>query len=363
MSKINFLKLIDIVIGRTFCLLFPKSFIPEITSHVIENILIIRPGGIGDAVMTLPLIIAIKKSFADVKIDILAEKRNHSIYTVCPGIRNVYLYDHPKHLITAIRNTYDIVIDTEQWHRLSAVMAKLGKPSILIGFDTNERRRLLTHAIPYSHENYEVNSFIKLLAPLGIKVQPKTGEKWIEIPPDIQEKADNLLTILHGKQFISLFPGASIAEKRWDKGKFTILGQKLNSLGFEVAVIGASSEVPIGEFILSKASGLNLAGKTSLLESAGVIQNSRLLISGDSGVLHMAAGLRVSTVSLFGPSNVKKWAPKGDHHIVVSKNLPCSPCSRFGITPKCQIKAGCMANITVDEVVEAVKKLIESERI
>lgn len=358
MDKINYLKLIDMVMGRTLCLIYPKSFIPEITSRKIEHILVIRPGGIGDAVMTIPLVRAIKKSFLDIKIDILAEKRNHAIYTACPGIRNVYTYDRPKQLFTAISNNYDVIIDTEQWHRLSAVIARLGKPQILIGFDTNERRRLLTHAIPYSHHDYEVNSFLNLLSPLGV-VQPQKPEiPFIHIPENVANKVTTMLKPLSGKDFITLFPGSSIAEKRWDEGKFVALSEKLIEKGIAVVIVGADCENKIGDKIISGRCGLNLAGRTSLIESAALIHNSRVLISGDSGLLHIATGLGVPTVSLFGPSNTRKWAPKGEHHIVVSGKLPCSPCSKFGYTPRCPINAKCMADITVEEVVAAVKKLL-----
>jgi len=106
--------------------------------------------------------------------------------------------------------------------------------------------------------------------------------------------------------------------------------------------------------------GLNLAGMTSLSESAAIIQKSSLLLSGDSGVLHIAVGLGVPTVSLFGPGRVKKWAPRGDRHIVINKELPCSPCTSFGTTPPCPNKTRCMSDITVDEVVNAVTMLLTS---
>jgi ADP-heptose:LPS heptosyltransferase len=106
--------------------------------------------------------------------------------------------------------------------------------------------------------------------------------------------------------------------------------------------------------------GLNLAGATTLAETAAVIKKSALLLSGDSGVLHIAVGLGVPTVSLFGPGRVKKWAPQGEHHIVINKELPCSPCTTFGHTPPCPIHAQCMRDISVDEVVTAVTMLLTS---
>ena len=359
MARIRLLKFIDKYFGAIAVRIMSNPFQFDKVKPL-RSIMIIRPGGIGDAALMLPLIIEFKKSYPEVSIDILAEKRNHCIFAEFPGIRTVYQYDSPKQLIAAIRNSYDAVIDTEQWHRLSVVIAKICNPQLLIGFDTNERRRLLSHAISYSHDDYEATSFINLLVPIGITAMPINGEKWLDIPARLLEKANGLLGSVKGKTFITLFPGASIREKRWEKDKFKALSERINLSGFDVVIIGASEDRLIGEYILADANGLNLAGKTSLLETATVIQKSCMLISGDSGVLHLAAALGVPTVSLFGPSNIKKWAPKGNNHIVISKNLVCSPCSKFGYTPKCPINAKCMSDIAVDEVEAAVKKLIDS---
>jgi ADP-heptose:LPS heptosyltransferase len=112
--------------------------------------------------------------------------------------------------------------------------------------------------------------------------------------------------------------------------------------------------------IVAGGLGLNLAGLTSLAETAAVIHKSSLLLSSDSGVLHIAVGLGKATVSLFGPGRAKKWAPQGEQHIVINKGLACSPCTTFGTTPPCSIDARCMREITVDEVVNAVTMLLTS---
>jgi ADP-heptose:LPS heptosyltransferase len=131
-------------------------------------------------------------------------------------------------------------------------------------------------------------------------------------------------------------------------------------MGIPVVVVGGQEDAAEGEKIVAGKSGLNLAGKTSLGETAAVIAKSTLLVSTDSGILHIGVGLGKRTVSLFGPGIVKKWAPRGPRHIVINRNLPCSPCTRFGYTPRCPISARCMTEITVDEVVAAVERIIEN---
>ena len=104
--------------------------------------------------------------------------------------------------------------------------------------------------------------------------------------------------------------------------------------------------------------GLNLAGSTTLTETAAVIARSALLLSGDSGVLHIAVGLGVPTVSLFGPGIEAKWGPKGEGDIVLNQRLPCSPCTRFGTTPSCPIGARCLSEITPEQVAGAIGRLL-----
>ena len=135
--------------------------------------------------------------------------------------------------------------------------------------------------------------------------------------------------------FVTLFPGASIPECRWGDEKLHCLADCLNEQGLAVVVVDGDQDREAGSMILSGSKGLNLAGGTSLAETAAVLQRSSLLATGDSGVLHMAVGLDVPTVSLFGPGIAAKWAPRGEKHVILNKNLPCSPCSRFRTTPPC----------------------------
>ena len=260
-----------------------------------------------------------------------------------------------------MRQQYDVVIDTEQWHRLSAVVARLIRSNLKIGFATNERKRLFNVAVSYSHEDYEVYSFLRLLEPLGIEKQ-KVEYPFLSVPEPIARQAEQKLESLAGQVFVVLFPGASIPERRWGVEKFQKLAAWLNAQGLGVVVVGGGQDREAGEVILAGCQGLNLAGGTSLAETAAVLQRSALLVSGDSGVLHMAVGLDVPTVSLFGPGIADKWAPRGEKHVVLNKNLPCSPCTRFGTTPPCPDGGRCIQEISVEEVADAAMKLREVTR-
>jgi len=243
---------------------------------------------------------------------------------------------------------------------LSAVVARLVRAPVKIGFDTNERRRMFTNKIQYDQDAYETDNFMSLLKPLGIDCWHNSRSTALSIPLQAVFRADELLKELIAEMFIVIFPGASIPEKRWGADNFRQVVKMLSIFGIKIVVVGGKEDRQQGKVIAGGGLGLNLAGLTLLPETAAVIQKSSLLLSGDSGVLHIAVGLDVPTVSLFGPGRAKKWAPRGERHIVINKELPCSPCTVFGTTPPCPNKTRCMSDITVDEVVNAVTMLLTS---
>jgi lipopolysaccharide heptosyltransferase II len=334
---------------------------PRDVASSVTSILIIRPGGIGDAVLLVPVITSLKKFYPAIHVTILAEQRNVGVFQLISGVDSLLCYDCPRELLQVMRCSYDVVIDTEQSHRLSAVVARFAAAPVKIGFDTNERRRMFTHLIPYSHDDYEAVSFARLLKPLGIEAgEVEMEAPFLSVPDAVSAKIAGLLDPHYDEPFVVIFSGASIAEKQWGAERFRQVAETLSAFGIKIVVVGGKEDRQQGEVIAGGGMGLNLAGLTPLPETSAVIQKSSLLLSGDSGVLHIAVGLGVPTVSLFGPGSLKKWAPHGDRHIVINKGLPCSPCTTFGTMPPCPINAQCMRDITVDEVVNAVTMLLTS---
>ncbi len=358
MLKQHLIKIIDSITGKPACYILPSPP-TAINSHSPASILIIRPGGIGDALLLAPAIREIRRQYPDTFLTILAEKRNAGAFSLIPEIDQLWRYDSMAQMWAAIRSKPCVVIDTEQWHRLSAVVARLTGARQLIGFATNERKRLLTNLIPYSHNDYEINSFFKLLTALEIQPPAHLTPPFLTVPTPAQQEAARLLMPLGSKPLVTIFPGASIAPRRWETEKFHQLAVILNTRGFHVIVIGNKDDISAGRKIITKEiNGINIAGRTTLAQSAAILERSELLISGDSGILHMAAGLGVASVSLFGPGIAAKWAPRGQQHIVINKNFPCSPYTKFGYTPRCPNHTVCIQQISVAEVSRAALRLL-----
>ncbi len=337
--------------------LFPRPSYDD-SCEPFSNFLFIRPGGICDAVLLIPALQAVSTAFPASRIDILAESRNSSIFALTDTVDNVYNYDQPREFITCLRKTYDVIIDTEQWHRLSAVITRIICSRNRIGFATNSRKKLFSHSEPYSHHDYEAFSFLRLLSYLNIPVPDQFDVPFLQLPDAAVSKAEVILAPLNSHKFIAIFPGASIPERRWGVDKFSQLAHKINQQNIPVVIVGGMEDSAAGEKILRNNNGLNLAGKTSLAESAAVLDRALLLVSGDSGILHMAVGLDIPSVSLFGPGISEKWAPRGKKHIVLNKSLDCSPCTRFGYTHPCLRNAECIQTITPTDVLGAVASLI-----
>jgi lipopolysaccharide heptosyltransferase II len=356
--NIKLIKSLDAVIGSIAASLLPSPESRELT-YPISSILLIRPGGIGDAVLLAPAIHALRKTYPDIHITVLAERRNSGVFALIPGIDKLLFYDRPRELLQALRCRYDVVIDTEQWHRLSAVVARCASAHVRIGFATNQRKRMFTHTVAYSHDDYEALSFAHLLEPLAIECSSvHQVAPFLSVPRAAVLKASELLQSMEQRPFVVIFPGASISERQWGWERFRSVADRLSDHGFGIVVLGGKEDRAQAEMITHGRSWLNLAGLTSLQGTAAVIQKSALLVSGDSGVLHIAVGLGIPTVSLFGPGRSKKWAPQGVNHIVLNKEIDCSPCTTFGTTPACPTNAQCLRDIGVDEVSNAAVTLL-----
>ena len=329
-----------------------------------KTALLIRPGGLGDAILTLPLIKFLQKNGLS-RIDVLCETRNCAAYRLIKLNGKVFRYDSLK-FAPLFSQTYDIVIDTEQFHRLSAVTARLLRSGFRTGFATNERARCFDLRISYSHKDYEVDSFLRLVEPI---FRPSKAElEAIKTPPFVDIEvlpigwAREALSRLE-RPIVGIFDGGTVPHRIWPYRKVVRLIEKLISEDISVVLIGGRSELPLSDYLqstgkFSKERFADFIGKTSILETTAIFSQLDLLVSTDSGILHLGYAVGTPTVSLFGPGIVEKWAPKGARHVVIQKGLPCSPCTRFGYTPPCPFNFRCMTEIEVDEVVSATMSLI-----
>ncbi len=369
-SKIRLLKLLDLLIGNLLLFIVPLLVTPrrdsEDKKNIKKNILIIRPGGVGDAVLLYPALKALRQHFPDSAIDVLSEKRNCGIFEACPYVNEVYVYEDFSSLFYILFDSnYDIVIDTEQWHKLSAVVSYITRAPVRVGFGTNSRKMLFSHVVEYGQKRYEARSFLDLVSVVTDKKHHFRHEfPFFVLDSEDGEVFDSILKRYRAKYkaLVGMFMGATVKERRWGIINFALLADRLFAKDFGVILFGAPSDATDSRIlnrILFDRDVLDLVGKTSLSDVGCIMSKLDLFVSSDTGLMHMAYGKGVRTVSLFGAGNQKKWAPVGEKHIVINKSRFCSPCTSFGYTPKCRYDVRCLRDITVDEVYEACIKLLD----
>ncbi len=370
--KIEGLKRFDGIFGRLACLAAKLFTTPrKLEETDSPRILVIRPGGIGDAVLLFPALKELRKSYPESLIDILAEKRNSGIFFLSPCINSVILYDDkpPSGLFSAIRGKYDIVIDTEQWHRLTAAVSYMTGAPVRAGFQTNERSKLYNHPVTYSHSDYEARSFLNLVSAVtGEQYEFKPDEPFIKADESNSGEIDSALADFQKdkKALVGIFAGATVNERRWGAKNFGEMSRNLAGEDFGIVLLGGGNDLESSSEIKNISGEKNVTdytGKTTLAETAYIISKLDLLISGDSGLMHIAYGVGTPTVALFGAGIGGKWAPQGKNHIAINKRFSCSPCTKFGYTPACPYEVKCLRDITVEEVLLAVQgPLSQSKR-
>jgi len=358
------LKTVDALIGplalkfAVACRLGEKK---TFTNQKTNKVLVIRPGGIGDAALLLPALKVLKEIIPTIQTHILCEPRNAGVFTHSPFVPKIFNYNRLSDLKEIRETQYDCIFDTEQSHFLTGTLVTLLKGHKKIGFATRGRESAYDVSVQYHQDEYEAESFFRLFA-AGIENWP---EKFRLRPtyffPTNKEK-ERIKALLSDirRELVCIFPGASIREKLWPAYRWSQVADELWEMGRQPTIIGGKAEMNISQKIMDSANSpiLNLCGRLSLSETAAIFNHSRLLISTDSGILHIGAMCNIHTVSLFGPSFADKWGPKGKKHKIINKNLECSPCTKFATTPPCSNNMACMMEISNEEVLKVSKDLL-----
>ena len=372
--RVRLLKVIDVTVGKALCLLmglFDSLF--ELTSKDIEipptpgKILFIRPGGMGDFLYLLPAIDELKKRFPRAALHIMCEKRNRPVAHLSDLVDGTFCYDRDTfRTVSALcRRGYDIIIDSEQYHNLSAVFGYITGAKIRIGFKSNpSRNHLYTHLVNYSLDGQEVGEFMRLLEPLGI------SDKKISFADIVSTSAiektplrDEFVALREKFEIVTIVaPRGGVKYRRWPSDRYgEVIRYLTRKPDMAVAIVGGKTESDIADRIMSRfpdseGQVLSLVEKTSFLELSRILKEGDLFFGCDSGTAILAVLLRIPSITLFGSADEKKWGFAGENHITVRKNLPCSPCQVLGKFKACR-NIDCMEKITYREVIFAIQSL------
>jgi ADP-heptose:LPS heptosyltransferase len=336
-----------------------------VATDKVKRILIIRPGGMGDMIILLPVIRLLKEKYPGSAIDIVCEKRNAGVLNLAGMAEQALIYDiNPLGFLFHLRSRgYDVAVDTEQFHHFSAVFALLSKAPVRIGFKINPKRNpLYTHLINYAPDGPEGEQFMRLIEPLGVTntcydIEDALPALKTEMTPDTREQ---VARASGSGGFAAMHTGSASRLKLWAPENYIKLAGRLQQerqLG--VVLVGGRDEKRVNAGIAEGAGNkaVSLAGGLDLEATAAVIKQARVFIGPDSGLAHLAVALGVPTVVLFGPSDHLKWGIEDHSHAVVRSDLPCAPCFIFGYHKPCR-NIACMKQISAEAVSEAVGKVM-----
>ena len=331
-------------------------------------ILLVKLSSFGDVLHALPTLEALRAAYPAAHITWLVEAAYAPLLSGHPALDEVWVAprlrpaeffsgSNParrRRLIKLLRSRlFDLVVDVQGLLK-SAVWVALARSPRKVGYDqTRELSYLaLTERVPpFDPEAHTVKRYLNLAhylgAPPTLPVFRLGLDAGVDISTLIPGEADRPLAVLH--------PGARWASKLWPPASWAHLAEWLRGQGFRVAVTGSAADRELAASLTAqcRAPLLNLAGRTSLAELAGVLRRARLAVTTDTGAMHLAAALGTKVVALFGPTAPWRTGPFGDGHLVVRLGLPCSPCFKR----RCP-EPRCLTDLTPEMVAAACEKIL-----
>ncbi len=345
------------------------------------NILIVKLSAIGDVIHTLPSLCALRQRYPEAHITWVIEEASADIILGHPhldealvlrrkswmrslargrGFRKIFR--EMRDFLKALRSRpYDLVID---FHGLfkSAVIVLLSGGKRKLGFDSMQELSglFLNEKIPEDMEKHAADRYLDFVKYLGHQISDP--EFFIAIKPENVERISSLLKangIGDSEKFIAVSPTALWKTKLWKERRFALLCDRIiRELKTKVVLTGDWNDAAVARIrSMMQLEAIDLSGKTSLKDLACLYQKAALLITTDSGPMHLAAAVKTPLIALFGPTSPARTGPYGQSDGVISAGLDCSPCFQ----KKCESMA-CMKEITVESVWERVRRELESKK-
>jgi heptosyltransferase II len=314
----------------------------------IHRVLARAPNWVGDAVMSLPALEALKENLPGSTLVVLAKPWVVPVLESQPYVDQVMAYDrkaYPRGVYDIFRTASEIKSQGFDLAVLfpnafeAALLAWLARIPRRLGYDRDGRRLLLSHAVPARDKNHKKQTIHQVEYYLGILEgagwSAKTRDPRLFLKEAAVSYARSLLR-MHGigdsDYLLGLSPGAAFGPaKRWPPERFAAVADMASERwGAKVVILGSGNEYAIGEEVAGRmrSPSVNLSGKTGLAEAAAVIGRCSGFVTNDSGLMHVASALDVPTVALFGSTSPVATGPRSRKARVVRSDVNCSPCMK-----------------------------------
>ncbi len=338
--------------------------------RVVRRVLVVRLDHIGDLLMSTPALAAIRRKYPDAEITLATGEWNLPVIENNPNVDRVVVHNSSRytrppyspHPITNLRQSLrghapDVVIGLRddwatltEWLRRDVQLIDRGRTQIRLWF---ERRR------SGEAEQHETVRIREILAGAGIEVPPSAD---LEMHLSDSERSDAQRFLAEERldgPFAVLQPAATVPLRQWFPDRYADVAHWLHRHhGLRIVIAGAPSEREQARDLadrIADISPVDISGRSSLREFAAIVERASLYVGSDGGAMHLATAVGTPTVALFGPGPYHGYYPVGRHVVGISHLFPCAPCDQVTCV---RPNDTCMMAITVEEVVEASRKVL-----
>lgn len=340
----------------------------QVGQTALQRIMVRGVNWIGDAVMTTPALAALRAHYPDAEIVMVANPLVAELFQSHPCIDRVMVYDRKgvhkglggfwrmAQQLRAQRFDAAVLLQNAIEAALLAALALIPRR---IGYTTDGRRLLLSHPVTVTTADkrlHHTDYYLQLLARQGVR----GGDGQLRLACSDAEMAW-AQDVLDGENIIAINPGAAYGSaKRWLPERFATVGDELaRRYGARIVLTGGPGEVEIGRDIAAAMScqPLNMVGQTSVRQMMALLASSRLLVTNDSGPMHVASAFAIPIVAVFGSTDHTTTCPASKQVVIVRKPIDCAPC----LLRQCPTDHRCMTAIEAEDVLEAACQLLDGQ--
>ena len=324
-------------------------------SEGINSILFITLSNLGDIILTTPVLQRLHREFPGAAIDVVTGPPGEAIFRSYPGVRDVVIRKRG-------RNFAERIAEIRAWRGKKYDMAVDLKNSLVPYLVGAKRHTALFFREPSGRHKKDIH--LSRLKAAGIRDAEGAGF-FIPVTREEREFVSGVLAGAcgyagSGGRTVVINPGAKSHLKRWDAAKYAALADRLISeTGCAVLITGNEDDSDVIKNTVGKMvqQGVDLCGKTSLGELFELMRRADLVITNDSAPLHVASAAGTPTVAIFGPTDERKYGPLAENSVVIKPVVSCRPCGKALCATGPD--EGCMSGVSVDEVFEAAKRILE----
>jgi lipopolysaccharide heptosyltransferase II len=346
---------------------FPQGTKASIDLKTVKKVIVVTDFRLGDAVLSASALNALKKALPQCQLTVFCNRYSADVFGMVHSVGRVVIYRNKRkyvenyEILRALSSEqFDVAIDLVQDYPLApALWTLFSGARYRIGYDVHGRGIFFNIKIPRMQTiMHVVDEMLQTCRSIGIT--PDTDVPELAVPKEAKEFATAQLInagVRPGERVIAIHPGGFYATQCWMPERFAEVAKlAIEKFKVRIVVLGTEHERDRIKIIAdANPDSCVVLLNYSIPNLAAVLSRADCLICNNSGVLHLAAAVGTPTVSTMGPTVAERWWPRGKNHIVIRKPLPCIGCNNG----TCRIGTHqCMIDITVEEMLVAVKKQI-----